>query len=149
MLPEDQAFAGIATGFANQVKSTRRIYVEKYNGGKAGLLARVHEFLPSLSMYPGRHLVVLFDGDAQPLFDGLAYPADRVFCLSTKDEVEDFRREMLMRHLLKPNQLQEIGRVLADECRDGHYEAWNCDQLQSCADQLHAMRQALKPILFE
>ena len=97
VLPEDANFAAMAMGFKNRLGNPRQLRVEGYGRGKDGLLERVRKLVSSLNEYDQRYLVVLFDGDARRLFESsnADLPVASVFCLSTRDESEDLRREFV------------------------------------------------------
>jgi len=119
-----------------------------FGGGKQGLATPVSDLLPTVERYRGRILVAIFDGDARSVFATLSLPKDRVFCLSTVGEAEDLRRELLKRNALHPNQWQQIGRLLAEDCIENKLDYWSTPQLAPCIDSLQPLRLALAPILF-
>lgn len=109
---------------------------------------RFRSYLPPVDgSRPKRRLVLLidFDGHADRLADRKAeIPldiADRVFVIGVWSEPEDLRAS-------RKQSLEQLGKTLAAECRDGISDLWSDSLLRHNASELERLRQAVRPILF-
>jgi hypothetical protein len=146
ILPEDDAERQIAVGFHLEFP-TRQIQVMPVAGGwgKALKLA-TEDYANHLRRYPEARLAVLIDMDGDPpsrlqrASEGV--PEDireRLFILGPAKEPEDLSRAGF-------GALEEIGRQLGRECRDGDTALWDDEQLRHNrgeADRLRAQMPAI------
>jgi hypothetical protein len=147
VLPEDDANRQLANGFLLDI-STRQVQVLVEVGGWAHVRDRfVSDHLDAMRKYADRFMVLLidFDGHAGRLktIKG-AIPEDlleRVFVLGTLTEPEALRRAGLGTY-------EDIGKVMAGDCRDGTQTVWSHDLLKHNAGELARLRTGACGVLF-
>ncbi|MCX6362236.1 MAG: hypothetical protein NT029_20765 [Armatimonadetes bacterium] len=156
ILPEDAANGDIANGFVRCVDHERAVQILPAAGGWSHARNALRdEHVPELRKFGHEQLVVLidFDGRAERREDFAAVVppdlTDRLFVVGVWTEVEELRQSLASRGLVRPNTLEGIGELLADECRDGPARAWGDDLLTHNASELARMRAALRPLLFQ
>ncbi len=155
ILPEDAANSDVANGFVRSVDFGRAVQILPPSRGWSKALDAVrNEHVPDLRRFPDRHLVVLVDfdrsTDRRQEFDAVVPRelADRLFVVGAWTEVEGLRRSLREGGPLKPNTLEGIGVLLAEDCRSGQDGTWGDELLLHNASDVARMRHALRPILF-
>ncbi len=150
VIPEDDANRQIAIGFslALEQKVSRRLQVLNPAGGWRKVVETFQQdHQADMTRHPTRILVLLIDfdrdvdrlGDIQKKIPPDLY--DRVFVLGALGEPED----------LKPARLgtyEEIGRTMAQECREDTDAIWNHEQLRHNQAELRRLRERARTILF-
>ncbi len=155
VVPEDAAVRDVVNGFVERVVNSRAIRVERPAGGWSEVQEAVAADIYGLSDNSLRQLVVVVDFDTDPRRgDAIrsASPgciADRVFVVGPMGEIEDLRRDLVQAGIIGPNTLEAIGRLLADECRDGTTSIWTHDRLRHNEPTYRHMLATLRPILFD
>ena len=90
-------------------------------------------------------LLIDFDGKQERLTEAKAkipaHLADRVFILGALSEPEALKQANLRSY-------EEIGRALAEDCREGTDTIWGHDLLLHNASELDRLREHVRPILF-
>lgn len=156
VIPEDEANHDLANGFQLEV-GNRQLQVLPYVGG---WLHVVEELLKNhvgdMTKIPHRVVVLLIDFDHDSQEGGAAarlarvrerIPAglqDRVFVLGSRRRPETLRAQLHP----DPNTLEQIGRLLAEECRDGERTLWAHDELSNNESELAKLEQKVGPLLF-
>ena len=148
VLPEDDANSQLANGFALEVTHDRKIQILPAAGGWLSACEKfASDHVKGLRNYPGRHLVLSLD------FDGRSDRADRVaahipedvrdrvFLLGVQSEPEKLAGQGL-------GSLDEIGRALGRECRDGARSLWAHELLCHNATELGRLDRAVRDLLF-
>jgi hypothetical protein len=148
VIPEDDADRQLATGFVLEVRHERKIQVLEEAGGWLSVCEKFRsEHIRGLREYPNRYVVLLLDFDER---DDRAdqvmanVPADlksRVFLLGVRSEPEALKQAGLGR-------LEDIGRLLAKDCRDGTKNTWGHTLLQHNTPELSRLEQTVRSILF-
>jgi hypothetical protein len=149
VLPEDDANRQIANGFMLDTSlKGRAIQVLPSPGGWSKVRdAFVRTHLAEMDRNTRRYMVLLvdFDQDDNRLSDMKAVVperlADRVFVMGVWSNPEDLRR-------VARCSLEDFGRQLAEDCRDGLRTAWNHHLLQHNGSELERMTPVLRPFLF-
>ena len=149
VLPEDEADRQLANGFVlDQSLSTRRIQILQEAGGWTRVLDQFEsDHVVGMERWPLRFMVLLIDFDGH--VDRLAQaksriPAnlvDRVFILGSLTNPEDLKRRL-------GNTFEEIGKALANDCREDTEHLWGHDLLRHNAEELNRLRQSVRPFLF-
>jgi len=154
ILPEDDADRQLANGFELEV-GKRQLQVEPIAGGWRHAVDQfLRDIQPSMDRYPGRHVVILIDFDekvAGNYVDRLKrinetiheHLRDRVFIIGSRKDPEQLKRN------LGNSSLEQIGRNLAGDCRQGTRNLWSCDDLAHNAQELDRLCSAVKEILFD
>lgn len=146
VLPEDDADRQLANGFRLELDSNRQrqMQIDPVAGGWLAVLELfVSGYIPAMTRYPNRFIVLLVDFDRKD--DRLDYAKtkipdhlkDRVFILGVWSKPEDLRV-----------QLEEIGSGLARDCRDETDTTWGHELLRHNASELARLREQVRPILF-
>jgi hypothetical protein len=149
VIPEDDAYRQIADGFILQESvDSRRIQVMPVAGGWGHVLETFKEEYISLLRNRVRdHVVLLIDFDG--IFERrLSYfqqeiPEDlraRVFVVGARDEAETLKTALRQ-------SLEQIGRSLADDCRDATTIGWDHDQLRHNEEERKRLVATVKPFL--
>jgi hypothetical protein len=149
VIPEDEADRQLANGFLlDQSLSTRRIQVLEEAGGWTRVLDQFEsDHVAGMESWPARFIVLLidFDGHVDRLGQAKsripASLADRVFILGSLTDPEDLKRTL-------GNTLEEIGKTLANDCREDTEHIWGHDLLQHNASELDRLRRSVRPFLF-
>ncbi len=149
VLPEDDANRQIAHGFQlYESINQRAIQVLRSPGGWTQVREEfVRTHVAEMDRNTRRHMVLLVDFDEQrKRLDDMrsAIPsrlADRVFVVGVWSEPECLQTAAGC-------SLEEFGRGLAEDCRDGSRTLWSHPLLQHNAPELDRMTETLKPFLF-
>ncbi len=148
ILPEDDANRQLANGFVLEVRYSRRIQVLQEAGGWLHVCETfLSEHVKEMQKYIHRYVVLLLDFDNQndrPDKVKAKIPlnlADRVFLLGVRTEPEALRRAGL-------GSFEDIGRLLAMECRNGVRNVWEHDLLRQNAGELARLEQTVRVVLF-
>jgi len=145
VIPEDPAIRDVVNGFLGEIDH-QRLHVEPPSGG----WSKAFDKLMEIGARQGRSIVVVIDEDVDPNRASKMPEGDHanVYVLTIRPKVESLRTELRKQGLIKPNSLEEIGRVLAKDCREGTRYAWACKALAGNSERLAQMEEELKPILF-
>ncbi|MGB6746143.1 MAG: hypothetical protein WBE38_21010 [Terracidiphilus sp.] len=149
VLPEDDADRQIANGFVlDESLHTRRIQVLEEAGGWTRVLDSFEtDYIFGMESWPGRFMVLLIDFDGQ---EGRltqaksripAHLAGRVFILGALTNPEDLRQSL-------GGSLEEIGKALAKDCREGTDTVWDHALLRHNSSEVERLRERVRPILF-
>ena len=150
VIPEDDANRQVANGFhlGLDPERSRKLQVLPPVGGWQKVVKTFRrDHVADMSRFPNRMVVLLFDfdGNGERLIDvqkevpaGLA---DRVFILGAFGEPEDLKRAKLGTY-------EEIGRTMAQECREDTDAIWNHEQLRHNQAELRRLRERARTILF-
>lgn len=150
VLPEDAANHDIAKGFKQRIPHDRQTALQilpAAGGWIPAFDALRNNHAPSMRKFTKRRLVLLidFDGHTDRLSDPKAeIPldiADRVFVIGVWSEPEDLRAS-------RKQSLEQLGKALAAECRDGISDLWSDQLLRHNLPELERLRQTVRPILF-
>lgn len=148
VLPEDDANRQIANGFVMELFSTRQVQVLPVAGGWAHVCkCFVSDHITAMDTFPKRFMILLvdFDEDASRLDDVRSQIPerlrDRVFVLGAFSEPEALRKAGL-------GSYEQIGKRLADDCRNGTQVAWRHSLLQHNEAELVRLRSSVCGILF-
>jgi hypothetical protein len=150
VLPEDDANRQLANGFRLEVNFTRdrRMQVLQPAGGWREVIDRFKlDHVVGMNRYPNRSMVLLIDFDGQEdrrefLNEGIPdHLKDRVFILGSKSEPEALKAEL--------GTYEQIGRRLAQDCRDDSYANWGHELLRHNSNELDRLRTQVRPILFD
>jgi hypothetical protein len=147
VIPEDDRIDQVLIGFQLGI-DFQRMRRQRPAGGWKEAIAKISVIPPK----PNRFIVVVIDEDKN--VDHLAMlPAQHshagIYAITIRQKVEHLRREMLQSGLIKKNSFQEIGELLAADCRDNSSVAWDCQSLAHNSDRLTHMKNDLRAILFE
>jgi hypothetical protein len=150
VLPEDDANRQLANGFLLDPELAlrgRRMQVLEPVGGWGQVIERfTTDHVASMDRYAERLMVLLIDFDGQDnRLDHVKslipdHLKDRVFIIGAWTEPEDLKAQL--------GSYEEIGKALAQDCRDNTDRTWGCDMLQHNADELERLRRYVHPILF-
>jgi hypothetical protein len=152
VLPEDKADESIATGFQLAI-NTRQYQVMPYPELPGGLKNVIRVFLETyqslMRRYPHKNFVLLIDFDKKfpERLDEIKSKIpidliDRVFVIGALVEPEDLKRS------LGHKSFEEIGEILAEECRANESNLWNHELLIHNQDEINRMPPIIKEILF-
>jgi hypothetical protein len=149
ILPEDRRNSELANGFLLHPDVTACVVqVLPEAGGWTDVLQRfLEQHVVEMNNYAKRYMILLidFDDDQGRLGQQRAripvHLADRVFLLGVRSEPEDLKRAV-------PYSYEEIGRKLAQDCRDGTEIMWGHPLLQNNAEELMRLRNSVVPLLF-
>ncbi|MCW5964351.1 MAG: hypothetical protein KIT83_09960 [Bryobacterales bacterium] len=150
VLPEDDAYRQLATGFLGGIPLTRvrQIQVMPPAGGWVKAVEQVEgQFLRTMRQYRTRHLLLLidFDNSSSRLKDAVKRVppevAERVFILGSSREAEDLRREMRVEY-------EAIGRRAADCCQCDTLDFWNHDLLRHNLSEVERIQDGFRRTLF-
>lgn len=148
VLPEDDANNQVATGFQMGVDLPRQMQILEVAGGWAQVLDRfVSVHVQEMDRHTNRFMVLLidFDGRAERLIEAQAriphHLSGRVSVLGAQNNPEGLRSAGLGTY-------EEIGRMMATDCRDGTNRIWSHNLLQVNADELGRLRASVRPVLF-
>jgi hypothetical protein len=149
VIPEDDANRQIANGFLLDPDiANRSIQVLEEVGGWTAVRDRfIQDHIANMQQYDDRFVVLLVDFDerAQRLIDVTAeIPPDlreRVFVLGVWNEPENLKRA-----LGRP--YEELGRLMAEDCKDESQFIWGHPLLEHNAEELARLRERVRPILF-
>jgi hypothetical protein len=151
VLPEDDANRQLVNGFILELtRNVRQIQALPEAGGWLKALSCFDDdrdgHLASMRRNPYSLLVVLIDGDGQGgRFDQAkqripADLADRVFILGASTAPEGLKQHL--------GSYEEIGRALAQDCREGTDQTWGHSLLRHNAAEVARLREHVAPILF-
>jgi len=150
VLPEDDANSRLANGFIlglDQSVLARIQVLPEVGGWRAVLDTFEVDLVARMDRFTQGYLVLLidFDGEDGRLDDvKRRIPerlSDRVFILGAWTEPEALKRAGL-------GSYETIGAALANDCRYGTDTSWSHALLQHNADEIHRLRQHVRPILF-
>jgi hypothetical protein len=148
VLPEDDANRQLANGFLLHPSLSAQIQVLVEVGGWSKALDCFEkDHVGKMNSFPDRFMVLLIDFDGQQdrldrakavIPDNLK---DRVFVLGVWTEPE-----ALKANFGRP--YEEIGRAIAEDCRQDTAATWDHELLRHSAGEIERMRQQVRPILF-
>lgn len=150
VLPEDDANRQVANGFHLQVHplKMRRLRVLPVVGGWRKVLEHfLSNYATQMENIPARFMVLLIDFDGDPNRLGAVQghvPANlrnRVFVLGALNEPEALKAAGL-------GSFEEIGKQMAEDCRDETYLVWGHNLLRHNAEELRRLSQNVRQILF-
>ena len=150
VFPEDDADRQLARGFELEIdpKQASKFQVLPIANGWSKLKDKFgSNHVESMRSYKDRHMVLLVDFDQQQDRREVLLrevPEDirkRVFVVGSWSDPEGLRRAGL-------GTFEEIGRRLANECREGSDAVWGHDLLKHNDSEVIRMRDVLRPILF-
>ena len=149
VLPEDDANRQLANGFLLDPSLTAQIQVLEEVGGWSKVLDCFEkDHVKKMDALPDRFMVLLIDFDNQRdrldranavIPDNLK---DRVFVLGVWTEPEALKASF-------GRPYEEIGRAIAEDCREDTAATWDHELLRHNADEIERMRQQVRPILFQ
>lgn len=149
VIPEDDANRQMANGFVQHPDVLdRAIQILPVAGGWTHVVKCFKtDHIAYMRKYRTRLMILLIDFDRKE--DRLpqvktAIPVDledRVFVLGAFSEPEDLTKERL-------GALEEIGKKLANDCREDASGHWDHQLLRHNAAELVRLRQSVRPILF-
>ncbi len=149
VLPEDEANRQIALGFElHQHLNPRVIQILPVIGGWLKVVEEfITAYVPSMQEYKDRNVVLLIDFDEQN--DRSKHiknqiPAeiqDRVFILGVFSEPEALKRKV-------GKNLEEIGKALADDCKDQTEILWGHELLKHNKAELDRVNKLFRQYLF-
>lgn len=139
----------MANGFALEVRHVRQIQILVEAGGWSHVR---DEFLKShqnsMRRFPERRIVLLLDfdnnGSRRSEIENKVSPdlKERVFLIGVKSNPEGLKQAGL-------GTFEEIGRLLAVECRDELRDLWRHRLLQDNLTELERLRTSVRPFLFQ
>ncbi len=149
ILPEDDANADIARGFVQHLSvSSECIQILPVCGGWLKVLDQFESVhAKRLRDYPQCQMILLIDFDKnenrlsnarQRVLPGVL---ERVFVLGSRTNPEDLRRH-------EGKSYETIGKTLADECNQNHFDLWNHTLLKHNLSEVERLQNQVKPILF-
>ncbi|GEO80249.1 hypothetical protein [Pararhodospirillum oryzae] len=149
VLPEDDADRQLANGFALEIDS-RQIMIlpisEGWSRAREDFKGKEEE---KMKKYQGRHVVILIDFDEQgddrynAVWDEVSEEVrDRTFIIGPRKDPQQLKRA------LSSESLENIGRKLARDCRDGTRSVWNHPEIAHNAKELDRFCPAARRILF-
>lgn len=149
VLPEDEANRQIALGFElHQHLNPRVIQILPVIGGWSKVVDEfITVYVPSMREYKERRIVLLIDFDEQNgRLDLIKEQVpleiqDRVFILGVFSEPEALKREV-------GKNLEEIGKALADDCKDQTEILWGHELLKHNKAELDRVNQLFRQYLF-
>lgn len=151
VLPEDDANRQLANGFHLELASIRQMQVERPAGGWNEVLKLFEEeHVFEMDRCDNRYMVLLIDFDGiedrlqlakERIPDRLA---DRVFIFGARTTPEALRHALREAGL---DSFENIGKGLAEDCRNGTETVWAHPLLQHNAEEVERSRQHLLPIL--
>ena len=149
VLPEDDANRQLANGFQMDSQlDTRRMQVLPEAGGWTAVLDRFrNDHIAAMQSYPKRLMVLLIDFDERQ--DRISEVKaviplnlkDRVFVLGSWSEPERLRQQL--------GGFEEVGGLLAKDCRENADATWNHELLRHNAEELQRLREQARAILFQ
>lgn len=148
VIPEDDADRQLANGLHMMIDPKRQRQLQvlpEAKGWRKVLKTFEDEYIRYLTSYLAGHVVLLIDFDLQEdrlLEAKNCIPtelADRVFVLGVLDEPEALKK------LGTP---EEVGRMLAADCRDQTEQTWSHPMLKHNADELARVRKTVCKIIF-
>jgi len=151
VLPEDDANRQLANGFHLQIATNlqRQMQVLPVAGGWVDVLNLFEsDHVTKMDRWNRRFMVLLID------FDGIedrvqnakakipSHLTDRVFILGALSEPEALRAATARSY-------EDIGKTMAEDCRQGIDGIWQHELLRHNAAELDRLRHHVYPILFE
>ena len=149
ILPEDDANRELANGFITEVASRKIQVLTPARGWSAVRDQLVRDHLAELRKYQFRHMVLLLDFDnnidqrtetiAEAIPDEVK---SRLFLLGVRSEPEALRTALASSY-------EQIGRKMAQECREDSQQVWAHGLLQHNLPELARLSSAVRAFLFD
>lgn len=148
VLPEDDANRELAVGFTLGEVAVGQMRVLPVAGGWLRVLECFHrDHLREMERYRERFMVLLIDFDRKPerreeaKAEIPAHLRDRVFIIGAIGQPEELKQGGRRTY-------EDIGKGLAEDCRDDTDTTWGNDLLRHNASEVERMRTHVRPILF-
>lgn len=148
VLPEDDANRIVANGFYVEIDSPRQVQILPVAGGWHRVLTVFTDgYAATMRANAHTHMVLLIDYDNSPtrLADVYATIAadvrDRVFVVGSLDNPEALKAAL-------GESLEQIGRTMAQDCRDGSTHAFGHEHLRHNDPELVRLRASVCSWLF-
>ena len=151
ILPEDEANSQLANGFLLGTGVNQRVVqIRKVAGGWQKVLQNFKDdYILGLRRYRQRRIILLVDFDDQDgRYDDIKgkIPSDlqdRVFVIGVSSEPEK-----LLASVKGLNNLEDIGKALAEDCLNNTSQIWGHDLLKHNQSELQRMRNDIRPFIF-